>query len=296
MKNNIIIFILILIVVYLVGSLDNKTSYFYNAKKEEIVSVRNEKSKNVNININDYLIGVLACEMPASFEEEALKSQAIASRTFAYYLKSIGKDITTDTTTQCMYTENQMKEIWHEDYDKYYLKIKKAVEETDNLLITYNGKIISSYYFAMSNGYTEDSMLVFNEKKDYLKSVSSLDEIENRNFEKNVTFSKQEFCKKLDINCENIIINNVIRSKSNRVIEITINNKTFKGTEFRKILNLRSTDFILEISDNIYITTYGYGHGVGMSQYGANYLAKKGYNYEQILKYYYQGVNITSII
>lgn len=296
MKNNIIIFILILIVVYLVGSLDNKTSYFYNAKKEEIVNVRNEKNKNVNININDYLIGVLACEMPASFEEEALKSQAIASRTFAYYLESIGKDITTDTTTQCMYTEKQMKEIWHEDYEKYYLKIKKAVEETDNLLITYNGKIISSYYFAMSNGYTEDSMLVFNEKKDYLKSVSSLDEIENRNFEKNVTFSKQEFCKKLDINCENIIINNVIRSKSNRVIEITINNKTFKGTEFRKILNLRSTDFILEISDNIYITTYGYGHGVGMSQYGANYLAKKGYNYEQILKYYYQGVNITSII
>ena len=155
--------------------------------------------------------------------------------------------------------------------------------------------VISDMY-EVSNGYTEDSMLVFNENKDYLKSVSSLDEIENRNFEKNVTFSKPEFCKKLDINCENIIINNVIRSKSNRVNEITINNKTFKGTEFRKILNLRSTDFTINISNEVIITTYGYGHGVGMSQYGANYLAKKGYNYEQILKYYYQGVNITCII
>ncbi|MGN1379188.1 MAG: stage II sporulation protein D [Bacilli bacterium] len=295
MKNNIIITLLILVVFYLVGSLDNKTSYFYNEEKETI-NVTNENNENVKININDYLIGVLACEMPASFEEEALKSQAIASRTFAYYLESIGKDITTDTSTQCMYNQQQMKEIWNDDYDIYYLKIKKAVEETENLLITYNGNIISSYYFAMSNGYTEDSMQVFNENKDYLKSVSSLDEIENNNFEKKVTFSQQEFCKKLNINCENIIINNISRSKSNRVNEITINNKTFKGTEFRKILNLRSTDFTINISNEVIITTHGYGHGVGMSQYGANYLAKKGYNYEQILKYYYQGVNITSII
>ena len=295
MKNNIIIILLIFVVVYLVGSLDNKTSYFYNDKKES-VKVKKDNNEFQNIDMTEYLIGVLACEMPASFEEEALKAQAIASRTFAYYLKSIGKDITTDISTQCMYNNSQMKEIWNEDYEKYYLKIKNAVEKTDNLLITYNGKIISSYYFAMSNGYTEDSMLVFNENKDYLKSVSSLDEIENRNFEKNVTFSKQDFCKKLDINCENIIINNVIRSKSNRVNEITINNKTFKGTEFRKILNLRSTDFTINISNEVIITTYGYGHGVGMSQYGANYLAKKGYNYEQIIKYYYQGVNITCII
>ena len=108
-------------------------------------------------------------------------------------------------------------------------------------------------------------------------------------------FTKEEFCKKLDISCNDIIINNIKRSETNRVNEITINNKTFKGTEVRSILNLRSTDFNIEINESIKITTKGYGHGVGMSQYGANEMAKNGSTYEEILKHYYNNIEISKI-
>lgn len=288
MKNNIIITLLVFVVVYLVGSLDNKTSYFYNDKKES-VKVKKDNNEFQNINMNEYLIGVLACEMPASFEEEALKAQAIASRTFTYYLKSIGKDITTDISTQCMYNNSQMKEIWNEDYEKYYLKIKNAVEKTDNLLITYNGKIISSYYFAMSNGYTENSQTVF--KQELFESVKS---DEGRDTKYKITLTLDEFKNKLNVGTVNI--GEIKRNNTNHVDYIMINNNKYSGIDFRKKLNLRSTDFNIEINNNnVVIETNGYGHGVGMSQYGANAMAKKGYNYKEILEYYYQNIDILKI-
>ena len=107
--------------------------------------------------------------------------------------------------------------------------------------------------------------------------------------------SKEEFCNKLNIDCNNITISNEIRDNSNRIKEITINNKIFLGTDIRHLLSLRSTDFKIEINNNIKIITNGYGHGVGMSQYGANLLAKEGYNYQDILKYYYKDIEIEEL-
>ncbi len=286
-KENKIIIILILVICFLIGSLINDTSYFFS-----------NETKNKSIDpMQDYLIGVIACEMPASFNEESLKSQAIASRTYAYYLKSKNISLTNDTRTQCSITKEKMKSIWNENYDTYYNKIKLAVESTKNLVLMYDGNIIPAYYFSMSNGYTENSISVFNENYPYLQSVSSEYEKENKNFMKTIQISKQEFCNKLNILCNEIIISNINRNSTNRVESITINDKNFTGVNIRKILGLRSTDFNINVNENnIDITTYGYGHGVGMSQYGANYLAKKGYDYEYILKYYYKDVSISSII
>ena len=236
--------------------------------------------------------------MPASFEVEALKAQAIAARSYAMNKVNSSKktyDLVTDVSNQVYITQDEMKEKWQSEYDYYYNKIKDAVLETKGLVMKYNDEIISAYYFAMSNGSTEDVSLVFGESKDYLQSVDSSWDENVKNFTVETNITKEEFCKKLDISCNDIIINNIKRSETNRVNEITINNKTFKGTEVRSILNLRSTDFNIEINESIKITTKGYGHGVGMSQYGANEMAKNGSTYEEILKHYYNNIEISKI-
>ena len=293
--NYIIILILTIIAFYLIRSLDDNTSYFFDDKNLQEIVLSNNNNEKETIEFNEYLIGVLACEMPASFELEALKAQAIASRTYAYYLINHNKNITTDTRTQCMLNKSQMKENWQNDFDLYYNKLLTAVTQTNNVVLKYDNEIIPAYYFSMSNGYTEDSKYVFNETKDFLKQVDSHYEENNKNFIKETTFSKENFCSLLQIDCSDININNINRSSSNRVIDLLINDKKFTGVEIRKKLNLRSTDFDIKIGDDVKITTRGYGHGVGMSQYGANYMAKEGKSYEDILKHYYQGVIISSI-
>ena len=293
--NYIIILFLTIIAFYLIRSLDDNTSYFFDDKNLQEIVLSNNNNEKETIEFNEYLIGVLACEMPASFELEALKAQAIASRTYAYYLINHNKNITTDTRTQCMLNKSQMKENWQNDFDLYYNKLLTAVMQTNNVVLKYDNVIIPAYYFSMSNGYTEDSKYVFNETKDFLKQVDSHYEENNKNFIKETTFSKENFCSLLQIDCSYININNINRSSSNRVIDLLINDKKFTGVEIRKKLNLRSTDFDIKIGDDVKITTRGYGHGVGMSQYGANYMAKEGKSYEDILKHYYQGVIISSI-
>lgn len=255
---------------------------------EEVKVVNNDRV--INIPLNEYLIGVVAGEMPALFEPEALKAQAVAARTYLIKHLKNNETITSTINDQVYITKEEMKEKWQEKYEEYYQKIKNAVENTENKIMTYQGEPIKAYYYSRSNGYTESSLNVFNEENDYLKVVES-------NFEDKglttITISKETFCSKLNVECSEITITNEVRNESNRVNTITINNKNFKGTEIRQLLELRSTDFSIDIlDDEINITTKGYGHGVGMSQYGANALALQGYKYEEILKYYYQNIEI----
>ena len=117
-----------------------------------------------------------------------------------------------------------------------------------------------------------------------------------KNFSVTKEFAKKDICNSLKIDCSNLNFTNIKRSNTNRVNSITVGEKEFKGTEFRKLLNLRSTDFdIIEKDEKIFITTRGYGHGVGMSQYGANGMANNGYKYEEILNYFYKNIEITTI-
>jgi stage II sporulation protein D len=265
--------------------------------------VKKENNEIETLDLETYLIGVLAAEMPASFEKEALKAQAVASRTYAMYKiehnTNNDYDVLASITNQSYITEDEMKDLWNDDYQKYYEKISEAVNETSNEVMYYNDEIIEAFYFSMSNGQTENSIDVFNEELPYIKSVSSKwDNEELNNFLSTIEIEKSTFCEKLNLRtCDTLKITNITKTSSNRISSLTINNQEFKGTKIRELLNLRSTDFSIDIKDNkVTIITKGYGHGVGMSQYGANGMAKDGYSYQQILKYYYNDININKMV
>lgn len=277
------------------------------AVKEENITIEEKpKIKKVDIiyndevesmNLEDYVVGVVACEMPASFDIEALKAMSVAARTFAEYKITTNKNYKLSTTTkdQCYISVDRMKKNWKDNFDNNYNKILKAVKSTNNELMTYDDKIILSFYFSISNGYTENCENVFSQKLHYLKSVDSKWDKEYSYKEKTIKMSIKDFMNKLGIKSDIISDIKIDRSMTGRIKTITINNNNFKGTVFRSLLSLRSTDFDIKYDrDNVTITTRGYGHGVGMSQYGANAMAKKGYKYDEILKYYYTDVEITN--
>ncbi len=265
------------------------------------INLLNETDNSITkINLEDYIVGVVAAEMPASFEMEALKAQAVAARTYAMYKKqtrNLDYDLIIGTKDQAYKDNKTLLTQWGINFFTNFLKIREAVIATKNQVLTYNGEVINAFYFSMSNGYTENCELVFSQDLPYLNSVSSEWDNESlNNYTFVTTLKKEDFCQKLEIDCNNIEIKDINRSSTNRVLNITINNKVFKGTEVRSKLGLRSTDFDITINENdISITTRGYGHGVGMSQYGANGMAKEGYKYEDILKHYYQNTEITNL-
>lgn len=299
MKNRyLLILILILSIIAISSFWKEKTTFFDNSEDMNIIIKNKDTDEEKEINLEEYVIGVIAGEMPASFDEEALKAQAIAARSYAINkinTSTTSYDVLTDITNQVYITIEQMQEKWGNDFNYYYEKIKNAVDATKGLVMTYDKEVISAYYFSMSNGYTEDVAAVFGGEKDYLVSVESSWDKNVKNFTVLTTISKEEFCTKLNIECNNIVINKIKRSDTNHVETILVNNKEFKGTEIRSLLGLRSTDFTIEIDNDIKITTNGYGHGVGMSQYGANEMAKLGYTYDEILKYYYKNIEIEKI-
>lgn len=309
MKKILVVLISIILVPFSI------TNFFYDYKIKKITSgiiINKEKEdKKVrilrgntveNINMEDYLVGVVSSEVPVSFEKEAIKAQAVAARTYA--LKQMENrqnesyDVKDDTSSQVYKSNEELKNIWKDKYDENINKIKNAINETKGQYLTYDNKIIYAFFFSTSNGKTEDNKDVFGQDLPYLKSVdSSFDENETSNFKMEKTIPLSEFYQKLGINYDdNLNISNIELTSSGRIKNITINNNTFKGVDVRSKLSLRSTDFKIEKKDNnVVITTKGYGHGVGMSQYGANALAKQNKNYEEILKYYYKGTNIQKL-
>lgn len=307
MKNKILLaVVLILTIILFIVTKNVKQIYFepvpVNDKTKKItVNLLNESDGSIkNVNIEDYIIGVVAAEMPASFEPEALKAQAVAARTYAMYKKetrNLDYDLIIGTKDQAYQTNEELLKKWGVSFFKNYLKVRDAVLATEGEILTYNGQTINAFYFSMSNGYTENVESVFKSDLPYLKSVPSTWDNESiKNYEFTKTISKEDFCKSLEIPCDNIKIENIQKTSSNRVASITINDKTFLGTKVRSLLGLRSTDFTIECLDNdIKITTKGYGHGVGMSQYGANGMAKENHNYKEILNYFYQNTEISKI-
>lgn len=258
------------------------------------------KDEAISLPLEDYIVGVVAGEMPASFNIEALKAQAVASRTYALYKKKTNEngeyDLTDNVNNQVYITEEDMRKKWGDDYQKYYDKIRQAVLETNGEVITYEGSIIEAFYFAMSAGNTQDSISVFSENRDYLQGVESkYDNDSLRDYEKEQSFSKEEFKSRLSLNCNDVVVDKIDYNEFLYVDNISICSKEFKGTEFRKLLGLRSANFKVDVGKEVSIVTKGYGHGVGMSQYGANGYARNGYTYEDILKHYYTGVEITKL-
>lgn len=271
--------------------------------KEEVidnniyVNVRRNNGNIEKYELEEYIIGVVSAEMPASFNKEALKAQSVVARTYA--LKSIksNKQLTSDNSTQNFKDNNELKKMWEINYNTYYNKIKSAVLETKGLYLSYNNDYVDAVYHSTSNGNTEDAVYVWGNSVPYLKSVSSEYDNTNKNYNSTITLTYNEISNKLKNSIDsNTKFNIISRTSGNRVKEIEINGTTYSGVEFRKLLNLRSADFSIENNGaNVVISTNGYGHGVGMSQYGANGMANNGSSYRDILLHYYTGVSIKNI-
>lgn len=267
------------------------------------VRVKRESYNRIdNVNLEMYVLGVVAGEMPIIFDVEALKAQAVASRTYVLKRLDSNKNIeydVTDTTQNQVYKDiNQLKEKWDNDYNNNIFKISLAVMDTKGEYLTFDEKIIDALFFSTSNGYTENSEDFFVTSIPYLRSVASeWDKKYSPVFNSQKTLSLNEFCINLNIKCNNMIsVNNVIKSTSGRIVKLNINNKSFTGREIKNILKLKSNDFeIIQNNELITIKTKGYGHGVGMSQYGAFGMAMNGFKYKEILSYYYKDTKIKNI-
>ena len=252
--------------------------------------------------LEEYIVGVLAGEMPIDFELEALKAQAVASRSYVLkrieYNKDNEYDVVDSVLNQVYLDDDYLKETWGNNYTIKINKLRTAVNETYNEYMEYDGEIIDALFFSTSNGYTEDSHLVFNLELPYLKSVeSSWDQEVSSAFSSKYTYSLQEFYEKLGLEYKDKLEVEILeRSNTNRVLKLKINGQEFEGTTLYNKLGLRSTDFeITQVGSNVVFDMKGYGHGVGMSQYGALGMAKQGYTYDEILKHYYTGVTIKKI-
>jgi stage II sporulation protein D len=237
------------------------------------------------------VVGVVAGEMPVIFHIEALKAQAVAAR--SYVLKRIeynkNKDFdVVDTVINQVFLDNEhLKKSWGAKYANHILKIKTAVLMTKGEYIEYDGRIADALYFSTSNGFTENSEEIFGFEAPYLRSVeSSWDQNTSPVFNDTKEYPLKDFCRLLNISCtEKISIKIIKRTSTGRILEAAINQKEMTGSQLVSILNLRSNDFKIEQEGAIVkIKTTGFGHGVGMSQYGAQGMANEGYLYDEILR------------
>lgn len=237
--------------------------------------------------------------MPIYFEKEAFKAQAVAARSYALkrieYNKDNSYDVVDSVLNQVYLDDEYLKEAWGKEYTDNINKLREVVNETSMEYLDYDGQVIDALFFSTSNGYTESSSLVFNIDLPYLQSVkSSWDEKTSSAFRSSMKISLNDFYTKLGLKYDdNLKVKILKRSSTNRIMSLNINGKEFSGKYLYDNLGLKSTDFtIIQQGDNVLIETVGYGHGVGMSQYGAEGMAQEGYNYVDILKYYYTGANI----
>ena len=270
---------------------------YINTRYIRVKRMRNNEIERIPL--EEYIVGVLAGEMPISFDDEALKAQAVASRSYAMkrmeYNKDKEYDVVDSVMNQVYLDNNYLKEAWGNSYVRNINKLRKAVNATIDEYLEYDDKVVDAMFFSTSNGYTEDSINIFGFDCDYLRSVESpWDKEVSSAYLTTKIMNLTEFYRTLNIPySKNLNIEIEKRSRTNRILLLKINDYEFKGTEIYSKLGLRSTDFTIELAgDTVNITTKGYGHGVGMSQYGALGMAKEGYTYEQILKHYYQGTNI----
>lgn len=270
----------------------------------EISVFNHETQSTATMTMEDYLTGVVAAEMPAAFENEALKAQAVAARTYTMYKKNSpghDADICTDHThCQAYLSEEKMRTNWGESYDFYLDKIKACVLETKGEILTYNDEPILAVFHSMGGGQTVSSGDVWGSQLPYLVSVPSPGEEVASNYYSTCTLPFEEFAEVIKTAYPNAEIESFLDvavpnlSESGHVKSVLIGKVSVPGTEIRKLFNLRSTKFALSFSEgNITFNVTGYGHGVGMSQYGANAMAKEGKTYKEILSHYYQGATLT---
>ena len=244
--------------------------------------------------LEEYVAGVVAAEMPAAFPEEALKAQAVAARTYQVrQMQAAGSSAVLYDVGQAYLSEAAQKEKWGESYGLYAGKIRSAVRATAGEIMTYDGEPILAAFHAQSGGKTEDAENVWDSAVPYLKSVDSKEDRQAPNNETTVTIAAKTLADKLGV-AKDAAVSVKKRTEAGYVAEVQAGDKTFSGREIRERLGLRSANFtIAKNGDSYFFTVHGYGHGAGMSQYGASFLAEQGKDYHEILRHYYTDISFS---
>lgn len=274
-------------------------------KPSQFITVYDHKlGGTTQMDMEDYVFHALSGEMFASYQPEALKAQACAIRTYVEYKIQHGgcskyedADVCTDYTSCLAFSrDEEMQEKWGDQYSEYAEKMRKAATDTQGEIITYEGEPINALFFSNAAGHTDDVQNVFGGNLEYLKGVESYETPDSFKYEEVVNFTKDEFFAKLREKYPEITegeIEILSRDDSDRVQTVQIGENQLSGTEVRTALTLNSTNFtITESGGDLVFDVKGYGHGVGLSQAGAEEMAKRGYDYQDILKHYYTGVEI----
>ncbi|MDD4843009.1 MAG: stage II sporulation protein D [Anaerotignum sp.] len=253
--------------------------------------------------LEEYIVGVVSAEMPASFPEEALKAQAVAARTYQVRkMQEAGSDEVIYDVGQAYNSVVEQKAKWGENYIDYANIIRKAVKETQGEIMVYDGEPILAVFHAQSAGKTEASENVWSSSLPYLKSVDSEEDKNAPDNEYTCTISAKDVWNKLkeygELNQSepDLTFNIIDRSQAGYIQKIRVGGISLSGLEVRTALGLRSANFEVERQgDSFVFVTHGYGHGAGMSQYGASFLAEEGMDYREILCHYYQGISFENI-
>lgn len=280
----------------------------------DVVKMYNRKTDKIEeISLEDYIVGVVSAEMPANFNEEAIKAQAVAARTY-YFSKRLspcseakGGEICNSTHCQVYMSKEERMANWAKsEAENNWKKIVSAVEATKGQVLIYNGDIVKyPQFFATSSGKTESAVDVLSDPVPYLQSIDSPGEEIAPKYETSIDMKMADLVNKINkvYTKANLTTGNaalkisiVSRTDGGGVKEIKLGEESISGIKFRELLGLNSANFTLEFSkDSVKISCKGYGHGVGMSQWGANAMAKTGEKYDSILKHYYTGVEIDKI-
>ena len=297
----------------------NITKYIQDNKIKDKIKIKITSTGEVReIEVNEYLKGVLPAEMPPEYDIEALKAQAVVARTYLY--QKMGTNAHDDADIcdnyahcQAYYNTEQILKIWErskgwnlEERERHLKKVSTAVEETNNIVVTYKGKYIKAYFHACSGGKTENVSNIWGKQKiAYLVSVESLGEENYKNYTSKVKLNISELQTKLNKdatmkcsiqNTGGDIVEILNYTDTGRVDKVKIGGIIYTAEKLRTLLGLRSTNFKVEYDEgNVIFNVTGNGHGVGMSQVGANYYALEGYSYDQIITHYYTGVDVTYI-
>jgi len=290
----------------------NEISTYDYKQYNTIKLLHNETGEVQEIALDEYLYGVVASEMPASFEMEALKAQAVVARTYTIYKAINGSKHENanicDLASCCqawISKEDRFAKWNAEEAESNWNKITEAVDSTKGEIITYNGSPINAFFHSNSGGKTEIVSNVWGGTDlPYLQAVATSGEDAYSQYSSSVTYTKDELIEKIkeyhadiSINFEDTESIKILEyTDSGRVKTIKLGNIEISGVEARNIFGLKSANFILEIAENnIFFNVIGYGHGVGMSQTGADSMAKEGKNYKEIITHYYTGVEIENI-
>lgn len=277
--------------------------------EDSITVFLSDTKENLAVSEFEYVCGSVAAEMPLMYHEEALKAQAIACYTNSLRLKNSknksginGADISDNPATHQGYlTREERKEKWGEDYQKYESKLETIVKAVEGEFLTYDNEYCLCAFSAICTGTTESAENVWGEKIPYLVSVKSSGDTLSPQYSSTNTFTKSQFIsimKDLDISINSKanleeIIGKTKTSKAGTVLKIEINKKNLTGEQIRSAFSLRSSAFKITATENeVTFKVSGYGHGVGMSQYGADFMARQGSTYDEILKHYYKGAEI----